>query len=181
MCREFARGLTLVFIESEAKPCLSKESWYDSSGEMMDNVRLWILSMVSLRYAAHFEIHPAVEQDHQVVISEHESGSDLDINEKKNVRIIDHSDREWSTADHQLYSRNEELLFSKKTKHKSGRVVAINQDDDTVIAKELNRTSKENDQREQQRHHRVLLQKNLRRELRRSSKKHNQAQKKKYF
>ena len=24
------------------------------------------------------------------------------------MRIIDHSDREWSTADHQLYSRNEE-------------------------------------------------------------------------
>ncbi|RMX51422.1 hypothetical protein pdam_00012614, partial [Pocillopora damicornis] len=49
----------------------------------MDNVRLWILSMVSLRYAANFEIPPAVEQDHQVVISEHESGSVLDINENK--------------------------------------------------------------------------------------------------
>lgn len=50
----------------------------------MDNVRLWILSMVSLRYAANFEIPPAVEQDHQVVISEHESGSVLDINEELN-------------------------------------------------------------------------------------------------
>ncbi|XP_027037314.1 uncharacterized protein LOC113665788 isoform X1 [Pocillopora damicornis] len=87
---------------------------------------------------------------------------------KKNVKVIDHSDREWSTADHQLYSRNEELLFSKKTtyfkihtvveldennkphqvvilEHKSGSVVAINQDDDNVIAKELPKPPSQSD------------------------------------
>lgn len=91
---------------SEAKPCLSKESWYDSSGEMMDNVRLWILSMVSLRYAANFEIPPAVEQDHQVVISEHESGSVLDINEELNRTSKENDQREQQRHHRVLLQKN---------------------------------------------------------------------------
>lgn len=105
---------------------------------------------------------------------------------KKNVRVIDHSDREWSTADHQLYSRNEDghapghymwvngksvlsnaISENQKTyfkihtvveldennkphqvvilEHKSGSVVAINQDDDNVIAKELPKPPSQSD------------------------------------
>nr|XP_058942547.1 uncharacterized protein LOC131770834 isoform X1 [Pocillopora verrucosa] len=65
---------------------------------------------------SHFEIHPAVEQDHQVVISEHESGSVLDINEELNRTSKENDQREQQRHHRVLLQKNlrRELRRSSK-------------------------------------------------------------------
>ena len=42
--------ISCVCHRAKLKPCLSKESWYGSSGEMMDNARLWTLSSCYVKH-----------------------------------------------------------------------------------------------------------------------------------